>query len=179
MFDRKYIPATPMMLDGEIEVMDRLLGRLKPKRVLEFGSGGSTIYWPKKFRFIEEWVSIEHSLKWFLKIREEILPSVTLVGKCFPGYYMSITPEKYGKFDLILVDGSNEVGDFVNLREKMIEQSTTLLVDGGITILHDIRRGKYNHCWKYYSTFKIIHFGTEGRGCGLVLFKDPIIGEIK
>ena len=51
----------PMMSEKEIEIIDRLIEERQPKYCLEWGSGNSTVYFPKKHKCIKSWLSVEHN----------------------------------------------------------------------------------------------------------------------
>ena len=53
----------PYMRADEVEALRRLLREQKPKRVLEFGAGGSTIVLSRE-PAVQEWWSLEHSDIW-------------------------------------------------------------------------------------------------------------------
>jgi len=55
---------TPYMCDGDIECIERNLK--KDDIVIEWGSGGSTLYFPQ---FVKDYHSIEENLLWFRKTR--------------------------------------------------------------------------------------------------------------
>jgi hypothetical protein len=45
--------------------LDALLGALRPRAVFEWGSGGSTDYFPRRHAYVERWYSVEHDAVWF------------------------------------------------------------------------------------------------------------------
>ena len=55
---------TPYMPQQEIAVMDFVIHAMRPRAVLEYGAGGSTVRW-SGLPFIEDWVSVEHDPVWF------------------------------------------------------------------------------------------------------------------
>lgn len=104
------------------------LKTLKPKRVFEWGSGASTLFWVELG--VRRLVSIEHDLEWYEKIKPDLpdwvdyryIPfeqgeicgdksdprcyksgSTELGAVNFKNYASSI--DDYGMFDLILIDG--------------------------------------------------------------------------
>ncbi len=68
----------PMMSDKEIDIIDNLIEELKPRTVLEWGSGNSTIYFPKR-NCIEKWLSVEHNGHYVEYLKDKILDKVTLL----------------------------------------------------------------------------------------------------
>ncbi|MCA9549225.1 MAG: class I SAM-dependent methyltransferase [Myxococcales bacterium] len=94
--------GTPWLAFGAIEwLQDNLRSRW---RVLELGSGGSTLYFRRRVRHL---VSVEHDPSWYRRVTQRVPPG--------PGYEPLLVPEdafgqvieRYpeGWFDLVLVDG--------------------------------------------------------------------------
>lgn len=102
---------------------------LKPKKVFEWGSGDSTLFWTQ-LGCVQQLVSIEHNLEWFQDIRGGLLEWVDYQyipfeegeicnDKSDPCCYKSGSTElgpvnfkkyasaidDYGLFDLVLIDG--------------------------------------------------------------------------
>jgi len=90
------------------------------KVMLEWGAGGSTVYFSK---LVKQYISIEHNLEWYNKVKKEIGYNVKLY--CVPnsGYYNSSIPTKAHqfknyinyidtlntKYDVVLIDGRARV----------------------------------------------------------------------
>lgn len=129
------IKAYPYMNDKEVVILDKLLSELKPEKCLEWGSGGSTLYFPEVHKdSIKLWFSIEHDGNWYEAVSQHGYPAnVSLVHKDF-SEYMTL-PE--GKFDFILVDGRNRLACLQSIKDK------GLLAKGGIAVLHDSGRLRY------------------------------------
>ena len=71
-FDRRALrrnPVWPLMKPREVEIIMDLLRRLRPRRVLEWGSGYGTLYFTRRYSEFEAWLSIEHSEEWAARIR--------------------------------------------------------------------------------------------------------------
>lgn len=63
----------------EFSQLETVIETLAPKRVVEWGSGGSTRAFPRRFPAIERWVSIEHNRAWHERVRDKVDdPRVTL-----------------------------------------------------------------------------------------------------
>jgi predicted O-methyltransferase YrrM len=129
------IKPYPYMDKVEVDILDKLLSELKPKRCLEWGSGGSTLYFPEIHeKYIQLWLSIEHDRNWFDSLNEcGYRPTVNLIYKPFPEYITF--PE--GKFDFILVDGRQRLACLQAIKDK------NLLAKNGIIVLHDSGRLRY------------------------------------
>ncbi len=148
----------PWMKVREIDVIKEILERLKPGKCLEWGAGYSTLFYPKYISPDAEWISIEHEKEWFLNINEMNRRGNVSIHHVAPnnypwtdqlgdGAYSDLTdyiqfPEKFGRFDFILVDG--------RARVECIKKASELLSDHGIVILHDANRKNYEESWKNY-----------------------------
>ncbi|MEX0597447.1 MAG: class I SAM-dependent methyltransferase [Candidatus Paceibacterota bacterium] len=105
-------------------------------KVLEFGSGSSTIWFAKNTKNL---TSVEHSPKWFTKIKELLTSNdecqkVNLILHDRPYYTIcNQFPDNY--FDLILVDGRN--------RNGCIKHSIRILKPGGTLMLDNAERPYY------------------------------------
>lgn len=104
------------------------MGRPKAK-ILEFGSGGSTI-WLSSYDV--DLISIEHDQTWFSalqsKLEEQKISNVSLLYREKP--YFKIADEfPDHHFDLILVDGRD--------RNECIQASLKKVKNGGLLVLDD------------------------------------------
>jgi hypothetical protein len=63
----------PVMHPDEIAIMTDLIGGLAPNsKIIEWGSGGSTITFGKDLSDGKTYTSIEHNLEWFNKVNQEL-----------------------------------------------------------------------------------------------------------
>ncbi len=131
--------------------------QLKPRRVFEWGSGESTLFF--RAMPIRQIISIEHDLEWYKKISEQLPLRVDeerylfkylfipyeagLLGpdKANPTHYKSGSTnlgdvnfkryasaiDNYGKFDLILIDGM--------ARASCLAHAYSHVADGGCIVL--------------------------------------------
>lgn len=136
----------PMMDVPEITALRRVLNERQPRRVLEWGSGGSTLYWPRMFPAVD-WLSVEHNPLYVMALKGKMSPNVTLLQLDYPAYY-ELTPEKMGMFDLIIVDGRHRV--------RCLNIGRDLLVHGGAVVLHDAGRERYAPARKFYQTITVL-----------------------
>lgn len=132
----------PMMADKEIEIIDYLLAKLKPKRCLEWGSGMSTVYFPAKHSSIKLWLSIEHNGHYIDMIRDKCPPNVQTLWILPGSSYSDVVQRSNAKFDFILVDGLD--------RAKCIQNAKEILNPGGIILLHDSGRKEHEELIKLY-----------------------------
>lgn len=142
----------PWMSEIEIDFIEILLLKLKPKRCLEWGSGYSTIHFPKFISNESMWISVEHDTKWYEKIKKMDLCKSVFLKNVLPnkypwtdkykdGNYNDLKdyiefPEEYKYYDFILIDG--------RARIDCLRKSLKLICPEGIVVLHDANR-KYYH----------------------------------
>lgn len=122
-------------------------------RVLEWGSGGSTVYYPRYltgFAVPYYWVSIEYNRNWWEKVLEEVKTDSCIRVVLFDcgnsrlrqrktqmDEYVNYPSTLGMTWDLILVDGRK--------RRRCLLEASKLLSPGGVVVLHDAQR-EYYHC---------------------------------
>ena len=151
----------PWVLNSELEISEGLLQYFKPRLCLEWGSGGSTLYFPRRFPFIEIWVSIEHDKSWFERVNK--MKSGNVILKLFENedeYVWSVFKE-FDTFDFIFIDGI--------YRESCMEAASKHLKGGGICLLHDSSRRRYHPYFSYFDHRVQLSEG-DGQSDGLHLF---------
>lgn len=154
----------PMMDKPEIEALRRVLNERRPRRVLEWGSGGSTLYWPRIFPTID-WLSIEHNPDYAMALKGKMMPNVTLMQLDFPAYH-ELKPDDIGTFDLIIVDGRKRV--------RCLDIARDLLNPDGAAILHDAGRERYAPVRNYYQHIIVLHPPKKTKDPrGLWMLTDP------
>jgi len=134
-------PLALSVLDDFIKDRQSKLDR--PFKLLEFGSGRSTVYWCEKYPEIEVY-SVEGDKDWFEKVKTWVNPKIYEFHEA-TNYYTSdtkfnidyvISILKYGPFDLILNDGAMRevVGNFI------LENADDFITDGGMYLRHDYEK---------------------------------------
>lgn len=139
--------AVPMMDPPEVEALRRVLEERRPKRVLEWGAGGSTLYWPARFPEIDWW-SVEHNPDYARALKGKTPPSVTLLELAFPAYHELKAQDVGGLFDLIIVDGRRRV--------RCLDIARDLLAPDGVCLLHDAGRARYAPARDYYQAVTVL-----------------------
>lgn len=126
--------------------------------ILEWGSGGSTVYFT---RFLKQqsmsysWTSLEYNKFWFEKIKKEVehdentslvlfdVGNNELKQRYIPmDEYVAYPKTLNKKFDIIFVDGRK--------RRRCVLLAKELLKEDGIVLLHDARRHYYRCSQKEY-----------------------------
>lgn len=127
-----YRPALPWISYSAIEELSRNLN--KKARVLEFGSGMSTIWYAKH---AGEVFSVEDCKPWFDKvssiIQQNNIKNVNLAYFEDQDRYSKFMKDDNFGFDLIMVDG--------NYRDACVSNAINLLRPGGIFYLDNSDRG--------------------------------------
>ena len=129
-------------------------------RVLEFGAGGSSIFFLKKG---VELFSIEHEKIWISEVKERISP--VQFSKWSPHLVLSRNqetnipnPEDYlspikkikkASLDIVLIDGRHRV--------ESIKQSMPLIKDGGILILDNSDRSDYQEAFTLLTDWSLLN----------------------
>ncbi len=123
----------PMMADSEIQLISNLIFMYKPKHCLEWGSGGSTIYFPKTHKSLR-WLAVEHNGNWVKKVASELPDNANVVWVPEDEWYVDCV--KHSRtFDFILIDGQH--------RERCLEIARQIVSEDGIILLHDSGRKEY------------------------------------
>lgn len=136
----------PMMANYEVEYIRSFIILNGVRTVLEWGSGNSTIWFPKHCPKLVKWVSIEHNGHYVEYLKNKVASNVEL-------RYIQDSKEKYingangEKYDLILVDGE--------YRKECVEKGFTLLNDHPTcrVLLHDSGRKEYEAWYTKYKPF--------------------------
>jgi SAM-dependent methyltransferase len=157
------VPVYPKMDPNEVQAIHRLIEERQPERVLEWGGGGSTLYWPITYPHLD-WVTIEHDPDWAASLRAQLPPTVTLLELQAPDLYQ-VTAAAIGTFDLIIVDCKT-------WRVECLDQARDLLNPGGVVLLHDFDHPKWRPGHDYYRGGMQLS-EPHGKRRGLMLFEHP------
>lgn len=121
----------PWLAFGAIIELERIL-LLNPNfNILEFGSGGSTVFFSRRCRSV---TSYETDIEWGAKVKEftDPLINVTLIRKDFHDILHDIdNMPKVEFYDIILVDS----GPFYHHRKKILDRVPPFLRKGGYLIV--------------------------------------------
>lgn len=150
------IRVTPWLTEDAVNLLENFVKEKPDANLLEFGSGGSTIWLSK---LTKKLVSIEHNKQWFTNVKnyiekEKSCNPVDL--RWLPRPYNKICDEFPDEFfDLILVDGRDRV--------KCLEASIRILKPGGILMLDDAQRENYNDGKELLADWQLTQsFGPSG-----------------
>lgn len=167
MFGRKKTPADPLPVYMDAIEFSQLLAiveSLGPRRVLEWGSGGSTRALLAACPFIERYVSVEHDAAWIEEVVQHVSDDrleLELVAPDKP-----LPPGKHTREQIIAWDAAAEVDPYVmeryvgyprtlgtefdfvlvdgRARCLCVAEGYGLLAPGGVLVLHDAQREQYH-----------------------------------
>ena len=160
------IPAKPMLDPAEIAALADLLAFRQPRRVLEWGGGGSTAYYPPRYE--TQWVTIESDAAWYNALRaSELADNVVLLWLKPPEYY-ELARHHLGRFDLIIVDGAPKT------RQHCLSRARELLTAEGVVWLHDASHPPYQEAARanFAHITKLVPPNAAGKR-GVWLLQEP------
>lgn len=156
---RMNIQQTPWLTPKAIGFLEIFL-KAKRRKILEFGSGASTIWFSK---FNANIVSIDHDDKWHNGVKNE------LVKQQKSNVDLRIRPRPYNTvcedfpdrtFDLVLVDGRDRI--------LCVRSAMSKVKKGGILMLDNAERIEYAEVYKILADWKLVEFiynTKDSAGC--------------
>lgn len=171
----------PMMKQREKRIFEEIITNLKPKNILEWGSGYSTLYFPKLISETSNWTAIEHNKEWYNILKPQNKRnnvSIELI-KHNPNWkdndidgtyndfkeYIEYPLKLKKKFELIIVDGRS--------RRNCLEATKKLLTKNGIVILHDANRDYYYKNLNLYENKILFKDSSINHGGIMILSNNP------
>ncbi len=144
----------PMMAEHEVEYIKAFITNNGVKRVLEWGSGNSTIWFPKECPNVERWLSIEHNGHYVNYLKDKVKKEVVELRWRQDDKEIYINAADGEKFDLIIVDGE--------YREECLAKAFSLLEEHPTArvLLHDSGRKEYEAWYQKYNP-TIIYQGEK------------------
>lgn len=146
-------PLEVMMYDDEKVALKAIVDKLTPDAVLvEYGSGGSTIFFADNLSPVRHLISIEHNLEWYTKVQRALgkhheghAVDYRYIPPAFPlQRYVFANPEEempagltsylhpdiqWNEVDFVLVDGIARGAVLATLRTKLRPGTTVVLHD--------------------------------------------------
>ena len=131
----------PMMADKEIEIINDLIKERKPEICLEWGSGNSTLYFPKRHKCIQKWLAMEHNKRYFELLADKISKRAEIKVVDGKNDYISY-PLDFQSPDFILIDGQ--------YRDECLDVAFRIAKEDTIILLHDSGRAESSSMLEKY-----------------------------
>ncbi len=144
--------------DSYRPAMEEVIECLRPKHVLEYGMGSSTIFLANEDVTLD---SVEHNSKWYEKNKMLKSDKVNLIYEKDMNMY-PLVQGRYDLYDMIFIDGV--------MRRECLEISQNRLTESGVVILHDAERPAYR---QYVQMYK--HNVYRDDGHTVILFNSDLI----
>jgi len=132
--------------------------------VLEWGSGGSTVYFTQFLKnkgISYTWTSIEYNKVWYERISDRVKDDKNISLALFDvgntelkqrnapmDEYVAYPATLEKKYDVIFVDGRK--------RRRCLLEATALLKPSGVVLLHDARRTYYHSAFSAYPDSRML-----------------------
>lgn len=142
-----YIGMIPWLTSESIKFLEDFFIHHHSARMLEFGSGNSTVWFAQRGAFV---TSIEHDIRWYTQVQQLcIQKKITNVDlRLIQHNYASICATfESNTFDIILVDGKDRI--------RCVEESMRLVKPGGILMLDDAERPSYAPLFQLLHTWPL------------------------
>jgi len=141
----------PCMSDECMVILRSLFQKYNIKRMVEFGSGGSTMMFMNWIPDGGLIISREHNLSFYNKLKEKIKERQDK-AKILLQYKPKLNeyPIIEGTYDFIFVDGIQRI--------PCIQESCQ---KGKIVAIHDSERGEYEEGYKYLEMYSYSHIPTK------------------
>lgn len=155
----------PQMSPEETKAMEDVLSSYKLHAdVLEWGSGGSTVYFTKFLRnkkISYTWTSLEYNKVWYNRISDVVKDDKRVKLVLFDvgntevkqrytqmDDYVKYPATLGKKYDVVFVDGRK--------RRRCVLEAAKLLKPGGVVLLHDARRTYYHSAFSVYPDSRML-----------------------
>jgi len=147
----------PWMKSKELDILAEVLNKLQPEYCFEWGSGYSTLYFPKHLNSIKLWYALEHNKDWFEYIKEKNFDERVKIEYVPPANFNFVKARGYSiqkegtyeefkdyvdfpsslpvRFDFMFIDG--------RARKDCLRKAFDLISDNGVVMVHDSNRENY------------------------------------
>jgi len=135
MIDLSLLNPEPWIATGAVAFLEKFLGGIKEPRILEFGSGCSTLFFAE---FTSNLISVEHSPKWHDLMQQALRQRNLKVDLRLISHNYYEVCQKFSPnyFDLIIIDGK--------YRMACLQAARSIVRPGGVIMLDDSNmREKY------------------------------------
>ena len=161
----------PMMSSDEIEIISALLAKKQPKRILEWGSGNSTVFFSKLVPTAEVWTALEHKRDYVELLSDRLPENAEIILKQDMSEYINY-PRTQAKYDFILVDGEH--------RDACLEVAFDVAKKNAIILLHDCdRKESFKMMKKYEDRVTVLIHGEKPQRDGFMAHRGLARFKIK
>lgn len=147
------ISDTPLWAPEAIDHISEFIKKTPRAKVLEFGSGGSTV-WLSQYDAII--TSVENDQEWFNEVQSAIIKNnnIRLILRDRP-YFNIVDEFEDGYFDLVIVDGRD--------RNDCVKAVLKKIKNGGLLALDDAQRTKYRPSRNFLEVFSCVRYYSPDR----------------
>lgn len=122
----------------DADILETLLVMLQPHRVLEWGAGRSTVWYPRVIARSAQWTTIEHDVRFAGDVAAWAPPNVDVLCVELGAAYVHGSGS--GAVDLAIVDG--------RLRRRCLLRAAEV---ARLVVLHDAQRPYYHAAFEAYA----------------------------
>lgn len=136
-------------------------------KVFEYGCGYSTLYLAEKVKSV---VSIEHDKAWYDEMSERLNNKNNSKIFYYPSpqqYQVAIKEHAEELYDLIVVDGRD--------REECVKHIIPYLTEGGVVILDDSRREKFDEIFDLFKNNGFRYLSFSGIKAGGMIVEETTV----
>ena len=150
----------PWLAFGAIMALEKILKDSRGKfRVLELGSGGSTLFFEKWCRRV---LSLEHSNIWAKMVKDKLSRgNVRLICDSNQKLRKIIKRQPNNYFDLILVDSGSGAKTYVH-RQEMLGDCLPKVKVGGWLVIDNYERLEFDYSKYEVFTFDMLRYSGKG-----------------
>ena len=180
------------MRTRELDIINELLHNIQPEYCLEWGSGLSTVYFPKQISSLKTWYALEHHKGWYENVKNMIggeKVQLHLVEPDDPDHFKltgKYNPKREGLFDdfktyILSPKGFDKRFDFIFIdgraRKECLKVAFELVSEKGVVVVHDANRDDYfNDLPAFSSSFRLTDYRKHRKEGGIWIGKKQ--GEV-
>lgn len=139
----------PWMNYSIVSILEKRL--MKDFNLFEFGSGYSTLFYSRLVKMVH---SVEYDKEWYAQIQKRVPENVklTFLPNDIDGDYCRVVKLDHEKYDVVIVDGRDRV--------NCVKQSIDCLSEGGVIVLDDSDRARYQSAISFAESkgFRVLEF---------------------
>ena len=133
--------------------------------VLEFGAGGSTVFFGEKVKSV---ITVEHNSKWSKLVQEKVRDNVLIKLLEPKDYKQFLLDLSTNYFDWLLVDGLNVT------RSQCIKLGIRSLKSGGYLILDNYDNKLYSEARELLKNWAVEYYDDDSWDCkGTAIYRKP------